>query len=133
MLNEIAELYRQQSPNTIVEPAHMELAEPTIAQAFDRCVEQGAKKVIVQPFFLFPGRHWYCDIPDLVMVAARKHPKVSYLVTAPLGAHSQLVEVLQNRMRDCVRAAEDASHSCSFCDDQRRCTWRASSVRSESH
>ena len=36
----------------IVEPAHMELAEPSIATAFARCVERGATTVVVFPYFL---------------------------------------------------------------------------------
>ncbi|KAG5081909.1 hypothetical protein JHK84_051947 [Glycine max] len=35
-----------------------ELAEPSIRDAFQSCVEQGAHRIIVSPFFLFPGRHW---------------------------------------------------------------------------
>ena len=49
----------------IVEPAHMELAEPSIATAFDRCVERGATMVVIQPYFLLPGKHWNQDIPEL--------------------------------------------------------------------
>ncbi|KAJ4840323.1 hypothetical protein Tsubulata_050048 [Turnera subulata] len=45
----------------IVEPAHTELAEPSIRDAFGACVRQGAIRVIVSPFFLFPGRHWHQD------------------------------------------------------------------------
>ena len=35
----------------------MELAEPSIEQAFDKCVAQGATFVVVHPYFLAPGRH----------------------------------------------------------------------------
>lgn len=35
-----------------------ELAEPSIGDAFQSCVQQGANRVIVSPFFLSPGRHW---------------------------------------------------------------------------
>jgi len=35
-----------------------ELAEPTIKDAFGKCVQQGASRVIVSPYFLSPGRHW---------------------------------------------------------------------------
>jgi sirohydrochlorin ferrochelatase len=41
----------------IVEPAHMELAEPNIAQAFARCAQRGATRVIICPMFLGPGKH----------------------------------------------------------------------------
>jgi hypothetical protein len=58
MLHEFVELYKQRTGHPIVEPAHMELAEPSIGTAFKRCVEQGATRVIICPYFLFPGRHW---------------------------------------------------------------------------
>jgi len=35
-----------------------ELAEPSIRDAFQSCVQQGANRIIVSPFFLSPGRHW---------------------------------------------------------------------------
>src|SRR3990172_4248114 len=69
----------------IVEPAHMELAEPSIATAFGRCAEQGAKTVIVFPYILLPGRHWHDDIPRLSAAAASAHPGMRFLVTAPFG------------------------------------------------
>lgn len=79
----------------ICEPAHMELAEPTIAMAFDRCVARGAKFVIVHPFFLLPGRHWTEDIPKLTAQAASAHPGIGYQITEPLGCHAMIMEVMQ--------------------------------------
>ena len=61
----------------IVEPAHMELAEPTIATAYARCAAQGATRVVVCPFFLGPGKHWTEDIPRLTAAAARQFPQQS--------------------------------------------------------
>jgi len=49
-------MYREQSGRAIVQLAHMEIAEPSIDEAFARCVEQGATLVAVSPFFLSPGR-----------------------------------------------------------------------------
>ena len=47
-----------------------ELAEPSIRDSFASCVEQGAKRIVVSPFFLFPGRHWqqvtHCGTPNLM-------------------------------------------------------------------
>lgn len=42
----------------IVDECVQELAEPTIKDAFGKCVQQGASRVIVSPYFLSPGRHW---------------------------------------------------------------------------
>src|SRR5215213_9159886 len=71
LLVTVAENYRRYSGWQIVEPAHMELEPPTISQAFQRCVDQGAEFVVVFPFFLGPGRHWTEDIPRLAAEAAQ--------------------------------------------------------------
>src|SRR5687767_6292475 len=72
MLEEIAGLFARRFGELyeIVEPAHMELAEPSIATAYARCVERGAERVVVCPFFLGPGKHWQFDIPRLTADAA---------------------------------------------------------------
>ncbi len=49
MLVEMCRIYAEATGAAIVEPAHMELAEPTIAQAFERCVARGARAVVVLP------------------------------------------------------------------------------------
>ncbi len=84
----------------IIRYCHMELAKPTISQAFDDCVSQGACQIIVHPYFLAPGRHSKQDIPNMVKQAADGHPGVSYKVTEPLGIHEKIVEVILERVKD---------------------------------
>ncbi|MGA0069584.1 MAG: CbiX/SirB N-terminal domain-containing protein, partial [Miltoncostaeaceae bacterium] len=99
----------------IVEPAHMELAEPSIATAFDRCVERGATMVVIQPYFLLPGKHWNQDIPELAAEAASHHPGVEYLVAAPFGVHPLMADVVSARVEYClahVRGEVPESEAC---------------------
>jgi sirohydrochlorin ferrochelatase len=110
----------------IVEPAHMELAEPSIATAFGRCVERGAKTVVVFPYFLLPGRHWHDDIPRLTAEAARSHPGVQYLVTAPFGLHPLMSEVIGQRIAHCLAFAQGDADACDACADSGHCQLRAS-------
>ena len=70
LLLKVVEAYRAHSQWHIVEPAHMELAEPSITTAFEKCVQRGAELVIVFPYFLSPGRHWNSDIPALAAAAS---------------------------------------------------------------
>ena len=98
LLQKAAERFAKYSGWAIVEPAHMELAEPSIQQAFDRCVAQGAGRIVVFPWFLSPGRHWTEDIPRLVQQAAVAHPAVQWLVTPPFGLHQGLLQAVQDRV-----------------------------------
>ena len=80
MLEELASLFAKRFAQMyeIVEPAHMELAEPSIATAYDRCVKRGAQRIVVCPFFLGPGKHWTQDIPRLTAEAAHAHPAIAF-------------------------------------------------------
>lgn len=99
----------------IVEPAHMELAEPSIATAFDRCVERGATTVVIQPYFLLPGKHWNQDIPELAAEAASRHPGVAYLVAAPFGLHPLMADVVSARVEYCLSHTRGEVPECEAC------------------
>lgn len=126
-LHEVVGRYRQISRYRIVEPAHMELAEPTIAQAFARCVAAGAGLVVVHPFFLLPGRHWNEDIPALAARAATQNPGVKYLVTAPLGLHSMLMDVIDSRISECLAHAAGETEACELCAGTEKCQFKPQS------
>ena len=115
MLLDVVALFERLSDWTIVEPAHMEIAEPSIAAAFDRCVERGATTVVVHPYFLLPGKHWHEDIPHLTEEAARKHPDVKHLVTAPLGMHDLMAQIMDQRIRHCLACAAGHAEPCEMC------------------
>ncbi len=81
----------------IVRHAHMEIAEPSIAQGFAACVEGGADEVIAFPYMLSPGKHATADIPRLVGEAAGAYPAVAYRVTPAFGVHELLGAVVLAR------------------------------------
>jgi sirohydrochlorin ferrochelatase len=97
MLHEVAALVEHVAGGgVIVVPAHMELAEPSIASGFAACVARGATEVIAVPYMLSPGRHSTEDIPALVAQAAARHT-VPYSVAKALGVHRALAEVVLER------------------------------------
>ena len=104
MLERVAELFAQRCGGryAVVEPAHMELAEPSIATAYARCVERGATRVVVCPFFLGPGKHWTQDIPRLAAEAAAAFPHTRYHVTQTLGIDDLILDLLEKRVAHCV-------------------------------
>ena len=96
-LEKIVELAQKKFSDVIVCGAHMELAEPSISDVFNKCVELGATHIIAHPFMLSPGRHAVRDIPNLVDDVALNHPQVTYEVTPPLGCDERIVDVIFDR------------------------------------
>ncbi len=99
MLAQIARLLEDKGSADfeIIAYCHMELAEPTIEQAFKDCAAKGATDITVHPYFLAPGRHSTQDIPRMVKEAAKNYPDISYSVTDPLGIHDKIIEVILER------------------------------------
>jgi sirohydrochlorin ferrochelatase len=87
-------------------PAHMDIASPTIADAFDAAVAAGARTVIVVLYFLAPGRHSESDVPRLAAEAAARHPGIEYTVSASLGPHAALASLVLDRAADALAGAE---------------------------
>ncbi|XP_042452935.1 sirohydrochlorin ferrochelatase, chloroplastic-like isoform X1 [Zingiber officinale] len=98
-----------------------ELAEPSISDAFKLCVQKGATRVIVSPFFLFPGRHWLQDIPALVTDASKYHSGISFVITAPLGLHELMVDVMNDRIKYCLSHVAGDADECSVCAGTGKC------------
>jgi|ERR1043165_840475 sirohydrochlorin ferrochelatase len=119
MLERVAQFFaeRFKHKHPIVEPAHMELAEPSIATAYRKCVERGAERVVVLPFFLGPGKHWTQDIPRLAAEAAAKSPGTRYHVAPTLGIDDLILDLLDKRMTHCI----EQEFVCDVCEGTSRC------------
>ena len=113
--------WRARGRYDVVEPAHMEFAEPSIPTAFDACVAAGATTVVIAPFFLWPGNHWDRDIPALAAEASARHPGVDYLVAAPLGPHSLLIDIVDEHIQHCIAHASGRAAECDLCAGTGRC------------
>ena len=99
-LHTVVRSYKEYSALSIVEAAHMELAEPSISEAFRRCVEQGARHIICHPYFLSPGRHVQEDIPALMKEAASLFPGVTYTITSPLGSQDGILGLIDAAVKN---------------------------------
>jgi sirohydrochlorin ferrochelatase len=127
MLERVAELFARRFSErySIVEPAHMEMAEPSIATAYAKCVQRGAQRVIVAPFFLGPGKHWTQDIPSLTAAAAEKFPQTRYHVTQTLGIDDLILDLLEKRVHSCT----GNSYLCDTCRGTNRCDGRLADAK----
>ncbi|MFF2447098.1 sirohydrochlorin chelatase [Neobacillus sp. NPDC058068] len=83
-----------QSAVAIQSYGFLENKEPSITQAIDTCIEQGASKITVVPVFLLPGVHAAVDIP----AELDRYPDVVFHYGRPLGVDDSMVEILADRL-----------------------------------
>ena len=88
----------------VVRPAHMELASPSISEAFDALVEAGCSTIVCHPFFLSQGRHVREDVPALLDEAASRH-NIPYSLTPPLGEAPALLDLVHDVVSAGVKEA----------------------------
>ena len=98
-LYQLAAVLRTHGRYGLIEAAFLELAEPTVAQGAARCVAQGARRVILLPYFLSAGIHVRRDLAALRAALAAEHPGVEFRLAEPLGPHPLLLEVVTERAR----------------------------------
>ena len=88
----------------VVRPAHMELASPSISEAFDALVAAGCATIVCHPFFLSQGRHVREDVPALLDEAASRH-SIPYSLTSPLGEAPALLDLVHDVVSAGVKEA----------------------------
>jgi sirohydrochlorin ferrochelatase len=93
----VVDVIRQRGSYPIVEVGFMEINEPSIPEAIQRCVAQGAERVLAVPYFLHTGNHVTDDLPTLLEAAQATYPQVEFLMGDYLGHDPLLVEVIAER------------------------------------
>jgi sirohydrochlorin ferrochelatase len=101
-LHYVAEELRRRGAYPIVEASFLELAEPGIEEGAGRCVTQGARRVILLPYFLSAGVHVLRDLTQARRRLAERFPDVEFRLAEPLGRHPLLLEVVLDRARETV-------------------------------
>ncbi len=84
----------QQGAFSSVRAAFLELAEPSIPDGIQACIDAGAREIRVVPYFLSAGRHVSRDIPAEVAVKQRQYPDIPIHITPWLGSASGISELV---------------------------------------
>jgi sirohydrochlorin ferrochelatase len=88
----------------IVQASFLELAEPDILGGGGLCVERGAGRVLMLPYFLSAGVHLRRDLAAARDELAARHPGVEFRLGPPLGPHPLLDALVTDRIRETARA-----------------------------
>ena len=111
--DEIRELAKRLSINKknnfdLVMPAFLELAEPSIPDGIQACVEQGSSEVVVFPYFLSAGRHVVQDIPTQVKEKQKQFPNINIVITSYLGMIEGVSDLILDHLQSKIEPVEPA-------------------------
>lgn len=95
-----------------VEAAFVSLARPSVPEALERARLLGARRIVVAPYFLFPG-----VLPDRVAAQSRAfaadHPDLDVRVADLLGDCDELADLVEERYHEAL--AGDIRMNCDTC------------------
>ena len=112
-LHQLADEVRRRGRYDLVETAFLELTEPTIAQAAERCVAHGMQRVVLLPYFLSAGVHVREDLRRHREELTARYPAATFVLAEPLGLHPALVDIVMLR----AQAAEQIRAPGGDCSD----------------
>ncbi len=94
----VVDVVRERGVYPVVEVGFMECNEPSIPEAIDTCVMQGAERVIAVPYFLHTGNHVADDLPTALEEAQERHPEVEFLMGDYIGHDMLIADVIRDRV-----------------------------------
>jgi len=80
--------------------AYLKYGSPSVDEAITECVKEGAKRIIIHPFFLSSGSHVSFDIPKIIENIKKLYPQLEVLCTKPLGKSKKLVYVIKDLIEE---------------------------------
>ena len=104
LLIAVTEALAARVPAHAVEAAFLEIAHPTIAEAYALLVQAGCERVVVHPYFLPPGAHPPPHPPAGGAAAAEAHGAVPWTLTEPLNLDPRIVDVVADRVATALEA-----------------------------
>ncbi len=82
----------------IKEICFLELAEPSITQGFETCIQKGATSISVIPVFLLSANHIKIDIPKELHHLQNQYPEVEVIYGRPFGVHEAISHLLWEKI-----------------------------------
>tara|TARA_B110000046_G_C12823898_1_gene326563 strand:+ start:168 stop:524 length:357 start_codon:yes stop_codon:yes gene_type:complete len=79
---------------TIIEPAFLEFALPSLDNSIEICINKNSTDVDIYPYFLNSGKHVTVDIPDLIVEFKSKYPKIKFTILPHFGQSKTITDII---------------------------------------
>lgn len=96
----LARLVAERGSYQIVEVSYLELAEPSIPQGAKNCVDRGAGRVLMMPYFLSAGVHVVNDLLGFQTELTEQFKPVEFVLCPHLGLHPLMAEIVLDRLSE---------------------------------
>lgn len=103
VLKRHAESLRVRGTYVAVEPGYLNYCKPPVEEAISACVDAGAEKVVIVPYFLISGKFVTEDLPQRLQTAMAQFPHTAFKVGRAIedcGVMTEAVEKLLPGARD---------------------------------
>ncbi len=101
-MEEVAQRLKDKYGYPRVEICFISRLGPHFPEIFEKCVNQGARKILAVPYFLHEGLHLLLDIPEMMQKEANKFPHVRLILGRSLGFDEGLVDLVERRIEESI-------------------------------
>ena len=85
-----------------VTPAYMAHDRPSLPEAVEAKIKDGAERIIIMPLFLFRGIHVSVDIYEELREIREQYPNVEIIYTKELGADDGIASLATLRIKEAM-------------------------------
>ncbi len=90
----IRERVRAQRPEYRIELAYLEFMQPTLDEAIDAVIAEGALHVTVFPLFMAEGGHVRRDVPRILDELRAKHARIPITLESAIGEVPEILGMI---------------------------------------
>lgn len=95
-LKALAKQMQTRGDADLVEVGFLNYSEPSFEEAFRSCVQQGATKITIAPYFLVEGKFVKVDLPPQIEAMRAQFPAVKVRVAQAMRFHTTLAQAIEN-------------------------------------
>lgn len=87
------------APDIEIIAATLQFNQPSLEEAAALLSKKGINRIVIAPYFLFPGRHITEHIPQLMEKLQRDYPETKFILADNLGLDESFVSLMAKRIK----------------------------------
>lgn len=102
-LERLADEIQRRGQFSGVTPTFLQLAHPSLEDAFQMLADKGVCRVVIMPLFLFEGVHMTADIPAAIDRLRSKYPHLQVTLASCIGPDPMLAIICMRKISEALK------------------------------